>query len=192
MTLTKVRSKAVLAAGMGIALAAVLLSGPSTSQIAPVAGAASADYFLKIDGIDGESKDDKHKGHIDIESWSWGMTQTGTSSTGGGGGAGKATFQDLHFTKRIDKATPKLLEACASGTHLREAVLDVPGPKGDDWYRITLSDVLCTSLGQSGSPTDAPVETLSLNYTKIMVEYKPAGSSTWERAGWDLALGKKI
>ena len=39
---------------------------------------AAVDYFLKIDGIDGESKDDKHKDEIDIESWSWGETQTGT------------------------------------------------------------------------------------------------------------------
>ena len=37
----------------------------------------AVDYFLKIDGIDGESNDSKHKGSIDVESWSWGETQTG-------------------------------------------------------------------------------------------------------------------
>ena len=43
------------------------------------------DYFLKIDGIEGESADHKHKGEIDIMSYSMGATQTGTFSMGGGG-----------------------------------------------------------------------------------------------------------
>ena len=33
---------------------------------------ASTDFFLKIDGIPGESADGKHKEEIDLESWSWG------------------------------------------------------------------------------------------------------------------------
>ncbi|HEY7575111.1 MAG TPA: type VI secretion system tube protein Hcp, partial [Thermoanaerobaculia bacterium] len=33
---------------------------------------AKTDYFLKIDGIEGESQDGKHKGEIDVLSWSWG------------------------------------------------------------------------------------------------------------------------
>ena len=36
---------------------------------------AQVDYFLKIDGVDGESGDDKHKGEIEVESFSWGETQ---------------------------------------------------------------------------------------------------------------------
>ncbi len=37
---------------------------------------AAIDYFLKIDGIDGESQDDKHKNEIDLDSWSWGARST--------------------------------------------------------------------------------------------------------------------
>ena len=33
---------------------------------------AAFDYFLKLDGIPGESTDAKHKGEIDVLSWSWG------------------------------------------------------------------------------------------------------------------------
>ena len=33
------------------------------------------DYFLKLDGIPGESVDAKHKGEIDVLSWSWGESQ---------------------------------------------------------------------------------------------------------------------
>ena len=46
----------------------------------------AVDYFLKIDGIVGESKDSKHRGEIDLMSWSWGASQTGSSSAGGGEG----------------------------------------------------------------------------------------------------------
>jgi len=39
---------------------------------------ATVDYFLKLDGIEGESQDYKHKGEIDVESFSWGVSQVGT------------------------------------------------------------------------------------------------------------------
>ena len=36
---------------------------------------AAFDYFLRLDGIPGESTDAKHKGEIDVLSWSWGESQ---------------------------------------------------------------------------------------------------------------------
>jgi type VI secretion system secreted protein Hcp len=48
---------------------------------------AAVDYFLKIDGIEGESLDEKHKGEIDVLSWSWGESQEGPTTGGGGGPA---------------------------------------------------------------------------------------------------------
>src|SRR5688500_16372886 len=84
---------------------------------------AVVDYFLKVDSIEGESTDDKHKNEIDVESWSWGETNSGTHATGGGGGAGKVSMQDFNFTMRVCKATPKLMLACANGQHIKEATL---------------------------------------------------------------------
>ena len=80
---------------------------------------ATVDYFMKIDGIKGESGDSKHKDEIDVLSGSWGETQQGASASGGGGGAGKVAMQDFHFTKRVDKASAPLLLACASGQHIK-------------------------------------------------------------------------
>ena len=45
---------------------------------------ATVDFFLKIEGIEGESEDRAHKGEIEILSWSWGVTNAGTSGGGGG------------------------------------------------------------------------------------------------------------
>ena len=79
---------------------------------------STADYFLKIDGIEGESEDDKHKGEIEILSFSFGASNAGSMSYGGGGGTGKVAMQDFNFTKRHDKASPKLFLHCCNGKNL--------------------------------------------------------------------------
>ena len=81
--------------------------------------------FLKIDTVDGEAQDNKHKKEIDVLSWSWGMSNAGSAHAGGGAGAGKVNVQDLTFTKWVDKATPKLALACCSGQHFKDATLVV-------------------------------------------------------------------
>ena len=81
------------------------------------------DYFFKIDGILGESKDAKHAGDVDVGAWSWGETAPASGGLGGGGGAGKVAIQDLNFTSRFSKASPQLMLACASGRHIKSAVL---------------------------------------------------------------------
>lgn len=44
---------------------------------------AAVDYFLRIDGVPGESMDAKQRGEIDLESWSWGEANTGAAHEGG-------------------------------------------------------------------------------------------------------------
>src|SRR5258707_5440107 len=86
-------------------------------------GLAVASYFLKIDGVAGESLDAKHKGEIELESFSWGESQQGAAAASGGAGAGKGQMHDFHFAMRMNKASPQLLLACASGQHLKSAIL---------------------------------------------------------------------
>ena len=69
----------------------------------------AVDYFLKLDGIEGESTDNKHAKEIDVEAWSWGESQTGSGVPGGGGGgAGKVSMQDFHFVIKHNSASPSL------------------------------------------------------------------------------------
>src|SRR5262245_920987 len=84
---------------------------------------AAVDYFLKIDGVEGESSREGHVGEIEIESFSWGESHAGSAAHGGGGGAGKVSMQDFHFTMRSGKSSPKLMLACASGQHIKQAIL---------------------------------------------------------------------
>lgn len=57
----------------------------------------ATDMFLKIDGIEGESVDDKHPNEIELLSLRWGMNQGATMHVGtGGGGAGSSLRSVLH------------------------------------------------------------------------------------------------
>jgi type VI secretion system secreted protein Hcp len=137
---------------------------------------AAVDYFLKLDGIQGESQADKHKDEIDIESFSWGETQSGTFAAGGGGGAGKVSMQDFHFTMLINKASPALFLACAQGDHIKNATLTCrkAGKDQQEFLKVEMSDVLVSSYqtGGSGGANVLPTDQVSLNFAKIQVEYK--------------------
>jgi type VI secretion system secreted protein Hcp len=141
---------------------------------------ASRDYFLEIDGIKGESTDAKHKEQLDIESFSWGATNAGSFSqaTGVGGGTGKVNFQDLHCTKQVDKSSPLLAKACATGQHIKQALLTVrkAGGQQQEYYTVKMTDVLISSF-QSGGSAHAeniiPLEQFSLNFAKIEFNYAP-------------------
>ncbi len=159
----------------------------------------AVDYFLKIDGIDGESADDKHKGEIDVESWSWGASQTGTMASGGGGGTGKVSMDDFHFVMTVNKATPKLILACASGQHIKKAVLTCrkAGKDQQEYLLYTFTDVLVAHYQTGGSDSAGlPTENISLNYSKMEIEYKeqkPDGSLAGPiKAGWDVKANKAV
>ena len=135
---------------------------------------AAVDYFLKIDGIQGESRDDRHKDEIDIESFSWGETQSGTFAVGGGGGAGKVSMQDFHFTMTVNKASPALFLACAQGDHIKNAILTCrkAGKKQQEFMKVTMNDVLVSSFQIGGAGGVVPTDQISLNFAKIEIEYK--------------------
>jgi len=143
---------------------------------------AVVDYFLKIDGIQGESTDAKHKNEIDLESWSWGETNSGTHAGGGGGGAGKVTMRDFHFTMRINKASPKLFLACAGGDHIKVAnlVCRKAGKQQQEYLKIKFSDLLISTYETGGSTGEVvPVDQISFNFSKIEITYsaqKPDGT----------------
>ena len=158
----------------------------------------AVDAFLKIDGIDGESSDAKHKNEVEILSYSWGVTQPASGGPGSGGGAGKVSFEDFHFVANTSKASPQLFLACASGEHFQKAVLTVrkAGKDQQEFLKVTLSDVLVTEFknaGQGGE-VDVPADQFSLNFVKV--EFSVAsqrldgslGDTT--TGGWDITQTK--
>jgi type VI secretion system secreted protein Hcp len=159
---------------------------------------AAVDYFLKIDGIPGESQDSKHKGEIELESFSWGATQAGSLGAAGGVGAGKVQMQDFHFVMTVNKASPKLFLACASGQHLKQATLVArkAGKAQQEFLVYKFTDVLVSSYQSAGAGESVPMDSVSLNFGKIEFEFrpeKPDGSlAPPAGAGWDVKKNKRI
>jgi type VI secretion system secreted protein Hcp len=158
---------------------------------------AAVDYFLKIDGIPGESRDSKHRGEIELDSFSWGAVQA--PAHGGGGGAGKVQMQDFHFVMTVNKASPKLFLACATGQHLKQAafVARKAGKGQQEFLVYKFTDILVSSYQTGGAGGEVlPIDQVSFNFGKIEVEFrpeKPDGSlGPPERAGWDVKTNKPV
>jgi type VI secretion system secreted protein Hcp len=138
---------------------------------------AAVDFFLKIEGIEGESTEKGHEKWIDVQSFSWGETQAGGHGAGGGAGAGKVSMQDFHFTMQTNKASPTLLMACAQGKHFKDAQLTARKAGRDqiEYLKIKLTDVLVSSYQTGGSAGSeaGPTDQLSLNFVKIEFAYSP-------------------
>ena len=134
----------------------------------------ASDIFAKIGDIKGESLDDKHKDQIEVLSYSWGVSNAGSMAHGSGGGEGKATFHDLSFTHNVDKASPVLMQACATGTHLKEATIThrKAGKGQQEYLVVKMNDVIITSVTHGGSG-DGGSENVSLAFAKVDLEYKP-------------------
>ena len=137
---------------------------------------SAVDYFLKIDGIEGEAQDKTHKNEIQLQSWSWGETNSGSMGAGGGGGSGKVAMQDFHFVMNANKATPKLVVACATGEHIKSAILTCrkAGKTQQEFLKYTFTDILISSYQTSGS--DSPIEQCSFNFTEMQCDYKEQGA----------------
>jgi type VI secretion system secreted protein Hcp len=136
----------------------------------------ASNIFAKLGDIKGESLDNKHKGEIEVLSYSWGVTNPGSLHSGGGGGAGKATFQDLSIVHKIDKASPVLLQACATGEHLKDATITFrkAGKGQQEFLIIKMNDVIVTSVVQGANDGDtAGSESVNLEFAKVDLEYKP-------------------
>jgi len=139
----------------------------------------AGNIFAKIGDIKGESLDDKHKDEVEVLSWSWGVSQSGSVSTGGGGGAGKAIFSDFNFTHHLDKASPSLLKACATGEHIKEATITVrkAGKGQQEFLIIKMSDIIVTGVHPGGNDEASTfAENVGLQFAKVDLEYKPQKS----------------
>lgn len=161
---------------------------------------AQADYFLRIEGMQGESADDRHRGEIEVESFSWGAAHAGGAVQGGGGAvAGRVQPQDLQVVKRVDKSSPLLMIGCATGQHFRTAVLAgrKAGAGQQDYLKITLEDVAISSYQTGGSAsTVVPTDQITLRFSTLELSYreqKPDGSLGGEvRQKFDFVANRKV
>jgi type VI secretion system secreted protein Hcp len=160
------------------------------------------DAFMKISSVPGESTDDQHKDWIELLSFSWGVHQPkSVVSSAGSLAAERADFHDFSITKVVDKASPKLATACASGEHFNEVKVEICRAGGDKqkYMEYKLTDVIITSFRPAGHKAGEtlPVEEVTLSYGKVELNYTETDKATGKgkgvvAAGWDLKTNKKV
>lgn len=150
---------------------------------------ASKDYFLKIEGIEGESSDSKHKTEIDVESFEWGESHTIVYGSHSEGSKTKVQMQDVHFTMFTSKASTKLMTACATGQSFPKATFTLrkAGADQQEYMKFIFYDVRIASYTIGGPATETskhekighekrensiPLEQIALNFAEIEVEYR--------------------
>lgn len=159
---------------------------------------AAVDYFIKFDGVDGDSADVKHKGEIDVLSWSWGAENRGSSSGSGAGRAGKAQFQDFRFVMRTSKASPKILIGLAQGLSLKFAQLTgrLAGKTQLEFLKIKFDDVVLTGYQSAASDGEAPAEEIAFSFARFNLSITPqkadGSADAAVEGGWDIKMNKKV
>jgi len=160
------------------------------------------DVYLHIDGIKGESNDDKHREWIECSTVHWGIVQpkSATASTSGGHTAERAELDDISFHKLSDLASPILMQTCAAGKTIPRARFEFMRADGDGqrikYFEIELENVLVGQVSPSIDQGDILSENVSLKFSKVKWKYTQqkigggAGGNT--AGGWDLAANRVV
>jgi type VI secretion system secreted protein Hcp len=158
------------------------------------------DVYLQIDGIKGESQDDKHKDWIECASVNFGITQprSASASTAGGHTAERAELEDITFSKMADLSSPILLQHCAMGKTIPKAKFEFMRADGNGtpvkYFEIELENVLVGAIHPGIEAGSILGEHVSLKFSKVKWKYTQqkisggAGGST--AGGWDLATNR--
>ena len=143
---------------------------------------AAFDYYLRLDGIPGESTAKGYEKWIGVGAYDFGVGNV-TGGGGSGGGTGKTVFDDFSFTKLLDSASPKIFEAVVLGTHIRSAELDIvqSGEARQKVFSYSFDDVLFASVHDSGTEPDRPAERAVFGFGTVKFQsylLDPKGGST--------------
>lgn len=160
------------------------------------------DVYLYIDGIKGESADDRHKDWIECKSVSWGVEQprSATASTGGGHTAERCEHRDIVISKLADLSSPILLQTCAAGRTIPKAKFefmraDAQGERVK-YFEIEIDNVLIGAVSPAVDEGDILMEEVGFKFSRVRWKYTQqkisggAGGNT--SGGWDLAANRIV
>lgn len=133
--------------------------------------------FIKIGDIKGESTERNHKDWIDIESFNQSIQKQIATATGTARRRAAPIFTNVVFTKRLDRATPKLMESCAIGKQYPKVEMEMTADneRGQNqiFYKVTLENVIISGVNSSATctPNCEVMEEVALSFTKISWEH---------------------
>jgi type VI secretion system secreted protein Hcp len=163
------------------------------------------DMFLKIDGVNSDSADDKHKQWIEVLSYSHRISQPsgGALSAQGVHTGGRADHADFAVVKRLDSASPILSLHCCTGKHIPNVRFEMCRAMEDKttFMVYTFKDVIiasCSPSGSSDTEDPLPLEEITFRYGQINWEYTPTDitgggkKGAAVQAGWSTLMNKAM
>ena len=136
----------------------------------------AVDYFLKLDGIQGE---DAFKlfiqRRIRLLSWSWGANSLSSVEANGGSGAGKVDLDEFSFVTEFDKATVGFFRSICKGEHVMNATLFAFKAEAlESYLTVDFEQVFVTGIGTTAT-WEIPAVTIKFSFNKITFDYRVQG-----------------
>lgn len=154
----------------------------------------SAKVLVRLDGIPGECADLQHREWIEAATFRLGASAV--PGPDGLAGPGRAQVDELHISKAIDLASPRLLEACLAARHIKEAVVEVIRlPTRVKLLEYRFQDVFVVAVnvevgGDEAASTELEHVRLSFGKVRMTYHHKTASGALAQAGfGWDLAAG---
>ncbi len=160
---------------------------------------SNVDYFLKIEGIEGECVKPGFPGAMEMFDWGFSEHQDGTASSPNASAAGRVTMSDFRFSKEVDSATPRLLQNLFKGTEIERATLTARRTGAKDgkpqpylvWEFKNLIISSQSFNGNNGAGT--PTESISFSFAEVKCYYKQMVKGVLQGAitgGWNLKINR--
>ncbi len=157
--------------------------------------------YMKYDGINGEVTAAGHEKWVELNSVSWGVGRGISTPTGSGGDRNTTapSISEVTVSKPFDGASVPLFQELLTPGTAKKATLDFVRTDKDKlavFLSIELDDVMVSGYNVSSHGEGQPQESLSLNFTKIIVtetgtdQTGTAGQPN--KAGYDVAAAKPL
>lgn len=157
--------------------------------------------YLEYDGIKGNVTADGYKDHIAVMSVQFGVGR-GISMESGNMSNRESTrpsLSEVTITKVADNSVTSIFKEAVTGNAGKKVVIKfvrTGADKVQEFMDYTLEDVLVSGYSMSASSEGEPVESITLSYSKIMINYsdfdKTNKSGNPQRVGYDLTTAKPL
>ena len=140
------------------------------------------DVFLHVQTkragkIKGEARGRGHDDDIVVHGWRWGLSVS--TAVGSARATSQRSYTALTVDKQIDSATTALMSALATNDEVKELTLAMrrAGGEQEDYFTIKLKAGRISSLQHEADAEGRTVETVTVAFTQVELEYRPQGTS---------------
>ena len=155
--------------------------------------------YLKYDGIDGAVTTDGFSKWIELNSFQWGISRAiGTAARGSlSREHSEPSISEVTVTKIMDVSAPKLFLEAVAGPLNKKVTIKLTTTTQDKvdtflTYELENTGISNYSVSSGG---DMPMESITLNYTKIterFIAMDPSIAGSPETVGYDLTHMQKV